>query len=337
MSASESPQLPPTLRHIAAALDMNVATVSRGLRDSPRVAPATRSRIQAYARQVGYHPDPAVASLSQRRWQGRRSARTSTLAFLRGRARGQPLFFADALRAARLLGYHLIDLPLARFKSDGDVMAELDQRGVRGLLLGTFPMTTVLPDLEWERFAAVICGDQAPAAPIHRVLPDTFAAADLAVRTAWQRGYRRIALVRFPVTVDNDRRRIGGYQAALAEGGGNPMPDWELTDELPSAAAIQRWRRRWRIDCLILPNQRYAQLFQERWGTRRSPGIILSSDQGPAGGYCRIRLGLDQVGPVAVRHLATALHHHRYGLEAVPTTTVIAPSWQEGSSLPEIG
>ncbi len=54
---------------IAKQIGVTQATVSRALRDNPRIAAETREKIQAYARQVGYRPNRVAQNLVNRRTQ----------------------------------------------------------------------------------------------------------------------------------------------------------------------------------------------------------------------------------------------------------------------------
>jgi DNA-binding LacI/PurR family transcriptional regulator len=57
----------PGIRHVAARAGVSVGTVSRALRGQPGVAPATRSRVQAAAGELGYVASPSAASLASGR------------------------------------------------------------------------------------------------------------------------------------------------------------------------------------------------------------------------------------------------------------------------------
>lgn len=57
----------PTIRHIAKHAGVSVATVSRVTRDDPKVAPATRARVQASIDALGYTPSALGLSLAQQR------------------------------------------------------------------------------------------------------------------------------------------------------------------------------------------------------------------------------------------------------------------------------
>jgi len=55
-----------TLRDVAAASGVSVATVSRALNDDPQISVATRERVSATAETLGYVPDLAARSLAVR-------------------------------------------------------------------------------------------------------------------------------------------------------------------------------------------------------------------------------------------------------------------------------
>ena len=52
-----------TLKAIAARAQLAVATVSYALRNHPKIAEPTRRRVRAIAQELGYRPNPRIASL----------------------------------------------------------------------------------------------------------------------------------------------------------------------------------------------------------------------------------------------------------------------------------
>ena len=46
-----------TMKDIARNLGVSIATVSRALKDSPRISAAQKERIQAYAREHNFYPN----------------------------------------------------------------------------------------------------------------------------------------------------------------------------------------------------------------------------------------------------------------------------------------
>src|SRR2546423_6647179 len=60
-----------TMKSIAGQAGVTQATVSMSLANNPRIPAATRERIQALARKLGYQPNPYVSTLMRIRRQGR--------------------------------------------------------------------------------------------------------------------------------------------------------------------------------------------------------------------------------------------------------------------------
>jgi LacI family transcriptional regulator len=57
----------PTIRDVAREAGVGVGTVSRVLGNQPRVAPATRARVEAAITRLGYRPSPVARALSRQR------------------------------------------------------------------------------------------------------------------------------------------------------------------------------------------------------------------------------------------------------------------------------
>ena len=60
---------PLTMKDIARELGISVATVSRALKDSPRISPERRAAIQQYAREHDFTPNVLAESLRHSRVQ----------------------------------------------------------------------------------------------------------------------------------------------------------------------------------------------------------------------------------------------------------------------------
>ena len=60
---------PLTMKDIARELGVSVATVSRALKDSPRISQERRTLIQEYAREHNFTPNVIATSISRQYWQ----------------------------------------------------------------------------------------------------------------------------------------------------------------------------------------------------------------------------------------------------------------------------
>jgi DNA-binding LacI/PurR family transcriptional regulator len=156
--------VPITQAQVAAVAGVTQAAVSLALRNDPKLPKATRERIRAIAKEIGYVPDPRLAALSRYRHGGRRGGQSAALGFLVSEAtadwwRRQPLYrdiYDGAMEAAASLGYQMTLQVLPDAREDQRRLARtLSARGVRGLLVISFPHAGA--ELAWldEKFVTL--------------------------------------------------------------------------------------------------------------------------------------------------------------------------------------
>jgi DNA-binding LacI/PurR family transcriptional regulator len=104
----------PTMREIAAHLGISHATVSRALRDDPRISAAQRLKVQKEARRLGYKRDPKIAELMSHLRMAKRRVFQGTLAWVTNLDPDDPQmkelisqFHPHANTAAEAMGYRL--------------------------------------------------------------------------------------------------------------------------------------------------------------------------------------------------------------------------------------
>ena len=229
-----------TLRHVASALDVSVATVSLALAGSPKIPPATAARVRQAAQALGYERSDAVSrAMSVARTRGRRSYRDTIacisgglpLAGLEARyGRGdtrstdapdgynQMLAFSDGLatRAAEV-GLGIDHFSLAEHPPE-EIAGFLDARGITAAILFTLPLET--PQLyrtidALAHLNLVFLGPcNLPRLPGDAVGCDLFAAGRTAFFEAWRAGYRHLALIPPPASIDPQRRFEAGLLIA---------------------------------------------------------------------------------------------------------------------------
>src|ERR1043166_871971 len=109
----------PTLKSVAERAGVTAATVSMALRNHPALRPETRERVQRIAREMGYRPNPMVATLMTQVRRRKRIEQRTTLAWItswptrNGWRESSPLFadyFAGASDRAHELGYQLEEI-----------------------------------------------------------------------------------------------------------------------------------------------------------------------------------------------------------------------------------
>ena len=211
-----------TIKDVAQAAGVSVATVSRVYNESQLVREKTAVRVREVAQQLGYVPHGGARSLS--------TSRTHTLGVLLPDLYGE--FFSEVIRGidqtAQRNGFHL----LISSSHDGRPGVEAALRSMRGRVDGLIVM--------WPEMNAETVRRNLPAgfplvlvsAPVG---PEGFDVITLAnydgaramVRHLLELGHRRIAIIRGAEGNFDAAERLRGYRAALAEAGQAPDPALE--------------------------------------------------------------------------------------------------------------
>jgi LacI family transcriptional regulator len=203
-----------TMRDVARAANVSLATVSYVLNEGPRpVSDELRQRVTAAMRDLGYRPAR----------RGRARARPLTVGALVPDATNS--FFAQALTGVESVlrpGRHLL---LAA--SSGEQTArelELVAAFVRARADALILTPCGGVPAEVERLAAdglpvVLMDREGGSTRLNRVVMDNYRCALQATRLLIESGHRRIALVNGPRHVSTAAERLRGYADALAHAG----------------------------------------------------------------------------------------------------------------------
>jgi LacI family transcriptional regulator len=215
-----------TIKDVAHAAGVSVATVSRVYNESQLVREQTAVRVREAALQLGYIPHVGARSLS--------TSRTHTLGALLPDLYGE--FFSEVIRGidqtAQRNGYHL----LLSSSHDSRPGAEAALRSMRGRVDGLIVM--------WPQMNAETAMRNLPAgfpmillsAPVG---PDAFDVITIAnfdgaramVRHLLGLGHRRIAIIKGAEGNFDAAERLRGYGAALKEAGETPEPALEAAGD----------------------------------------------------------------------------------------------------------
>jgi len=204
---------PATIKDVARAAGVSVATVSRALNGAENVLPHTRQRIVDVARELRYSPSGAARSLITRR--------TDTIGALLPDLHGE--FFSELIRgidqAARARGLHLL---LSSSHDDADEAAAA-LRAMNGRVDGLVVMSPHADD----DFLSQNLPPALPAVllnsgvrqPTQRVFAvDNYGGAREMTKHLVRTGRRRIAYLGGPASNFEARERERGYRAGLPTG-----------------------------------------------------------------------------------------------------------------------
>ncbi len=336
-----------TMKSIAAQAGVTQATVSMSLANNPRIPPATRERIQAIAKKLGYQPNPYVSTLMRIRRAGKplkdkpalalvcaqRTAdgwRNNSSATIRQMREG-------ALERATMRGYRAQEFWLHRDGMSNERFSEmLHARGVHGLLLSPLAEGDPPPALRWEYFASVSLSVPLPSLTVTTVCNDHYFSSLQAVRECHRRGYRRPGLLLRKI---HQNRFQGRWEAGVLVAG-QMLPDLTLSaplyvDDFKSAAPILRWLRKEKPDVIISPAGPLLNdiLVRAGWKIPRDIGTVwlaCPTLRDPLSGIWQIGR---MIGALAVDTLVSQAERHERGLPEQATTLMVEGQWNEGLTL----
>ncbi len=204
----------PTIADVARHAGVSTATVSRVINSQSVVAPATRERVQAAVRELGYQPNALAASLVRQR--------SHTLGVVLPDISNP--FFPEVVRgledAAHASGYNVIlcnsDLDTAK---EIEYFEVLRQKRVDGLIYHSGTITAAhLEAFRRLKLPVVLAATHDPQGELPCVLVDNRQAAREAMEHLIGLGHRRTAVVTGSDPVSGESR-LQGYRDALAHHG----------------------------------------------------------------------------------------------------------------------
>ena len=201
----------PSLKDLAKECGVSVATVSKALNDQPDIAAATRERIRAAARRMGYLPNAAARAL--------KTNRTYNLGVLFVDERQSGLtheYFSAVLDSFKVEAEkHGYDITFINHNISGRNMTYLEHchyRSVDGVVIACVNF--------YDPQVVELVNSDVPVVTIDHVfnnrmavLSDNVAGLKALVRQAWSYGHRRIAFIHGEKTAVTENRLAGFYQA----------------------------------------------------------------------------------------------------------------------------
>jgi len=336
----------PTMLSVAQAAGVSSATVSRALRDDPRITSVVRDRVKGIATQLGYSPNPLVQALmTQRRRKlephGESIALVTSVAESEWRKKDVCVWYWRGIQErAEQFGYHVEVICLEDLHGNpARLQRVLTARGIRGVILGFSQLDDHVAKLNVDDFCVVGLSTYFHKLRVDRVQLHGFFNVKLAFEQMRALGYRRPGLIA-------------------------PMRNNAIVGGLWSAAALdEQWQRPVEEQCppLMVDSDKVGMNVFCEWLDRYKPDALLAYKIGVAELLRRLRLevpkdvgaaylfgtdkeretmagidgNLDRVGAAAVDLLVQKMHVHERGMPEHPREVLITGSWQPGPTLPE--
>ncbi len=330
------------MREIAQVAGVSAMTVSKALRNLPKVSARTRDRVVKVAAKLGYRPDPEGARLMNHLRNRSKPSFQGLICAITDRPVGMTHPYVDGLvagveRQARNRGY---GFSLIHFEEDLAHRRQLRRiiwaRGVQGVLLlplrEPFDLSDLLP---WSDLAVVAVTLSTLAPVVHRAIPNHFANTLRLCRKLTELGYRRAGLV---IDAVQEMRVNHAFSAAVIrhnlEGRRVSVPPF-IYDRL-QPAALQAWYRREKPDAIITTDNAFSRECARILGLP-IPGPVgfVSTNTDASSAISGIDELPREVGATAVDLLAGMIQHGEKGLPGHPATTELQGAWFEGTSCPD--
>lgn len=193
-------------RDVALAAGVSQSTVSRALRDDPRISAATRERVLQAAERLGYVPNRVARNLRERR------SRVVGVMVQDIDNAFYPQLLADMHQELLVAGYAftLIVDPL-HLRSDVSRLRNLLDASLDGLIITTATLDSDAPVALHRRGIPIVLSVRSiPGLEVDIVESDNIAAGQLAARHLVSLGHRDIAAIMGPEVTSTTQHRIAG-------------------------------------------------------------------------------------------------------------------------------
>lgn len=329
------------MRDVArAAGGVHPSTVSLALRNHPGISEATRKRVRAAARKLGYRPDPLLDAFNTHRLEVLPHKALPVIAFVadfdsRALLEKSPehrALWAGARQAAETLHCQIELFLLGRDQLTPERLHSiLRARGISSLILGACRPATTRLAFVWDNYSAVKIESPHLDVPLYAVSADHRQAARLAFRRLRASGRSRIGLA---VHGGAELSRAGYLVELLRTPGAPSFAPLQLEAE-PAAGAAVEWIRGNRLDAVITDQ---ADLAARLGGA----GVRVPADVAVAclnlaansPGFAGVVSDHARIGAQAVEQVVGLMRTNQRGLPPTASCTYVPVSWQDGASVP---
>jgi LacI family transcriptional regulator len=207
--------MPVTIREVADAAGVSIATVSRVLNNTPHhVSEGTRQRILTVADEMGYRPNLAARSL--------RTERSSTIGIITDNIDSPhtTMMIRGIQDRVKEEGYICVVISADWDpKNEREAIHDLASRSIDGIIFAETWHRSANEILELSNKPFVFVHRQFASEHPYSVTPDEIYGARLATGHLVDLGHRRIAYINGPVEFYASSDRLRGYAEELAEHG----------------------------------------------------------------------------------------------------------------------
>lgn len=336
-----------SLQHVAREAGVSAMTVSRVMRNSPRVSSATREAVLAVATKLEYQPDAHLTRMMHL-VRGRKDSKVrAVIAVIRESLPQDELHdpayqyvsIKDIQKRAEQHGYHAEEFWLGRDGMTPGRLADILQaRGIEGIIISPQSSQMKCAQFDFSRFSAATFGYGLREPSLHRSAGNMTLGIHRATEELAARGYKRIGLA---ITQWVDKRAESAYSGAMLhyqEGvlkkNRVPLLLFPHNDLRKCGETFSSWLTTHRPDAIISFDT-HVPGWLKKLGFRvpEDIGLVVHDWTDAMKGMAGIHQRRDHVASAAVDLVATQLLHHERGVPEVPRQILIPPAWMDGASI----
>ena len=232
--------IPITMKDIARSLGVSVATVSRALKDNPRISAVQKKRIQQYAREHNFYPNVIGEALRHSKVQPMKVIGVIVPEFVH-------YYFMSVLSGieeqARARGYRvMVAQSNELYDKEVAICDDFYKNKVCGIIVSQAKDTKQYDHFErlMKNGVPLVFYDRiCTGVNCSRVVVDDYMGAFTAVTHLIDSGCRKIAFYGSPMNMEISKNRYNGYHDALAKHGIKIVPPYiRICDNRSQAEAI---------------------------------------------------------------------------------------------------
>ena len=335
------------MREVAIAAGVSPATVSRALKNDPRITAEVKALVKEVADRLGYAPNPLVQALMVQR-RGRGKPHWETLALVTNDPHEAwqnkdvcRWYYGGICERAEQLGYHVEVFSLEAVKHNPARLCKvLEAQGIRGVILGFSRDEEQPMSMQVAGFCVVGLSTYFSGITADRVHLNGFYNVKLAFTQLRAAGYQRPALIA-PV---RNNVVVGGQwsAAALDEQWQRPLeqqcPPFMVEGPKVDMNSFREWFERHRPDAILAYKVPIVELL-ERLRVRVPDDIGVASLYGTEKErttMAGIDGNLHYVGAAAVDLLVQKLQINEQGLPEHPRDVLIGGTWRNGPTIKQL-
>jgi DNA-binding LacI/PurR family transcriptional regulator len=340
-----------TLRDVAIKAGVHHTTVSRALKNDPRICAETLVKIKALAEQMGYTPDPMLSALNAYRHASKLPQYHGTVAWVTNFPKRDEwhdslcyrLYFQGAIEQLKRHGYQLENFWLRESNLSARRASQvLLHRGIRGLIICPLPVSRGHLSLQWEKFSAVTFGYSLVRPRLHLFSAAHFRAVITGMRKLRTLGYRRIGMVTaHDMNERMDRMWTAAYRSELPTlPRGKTLPICLLGAGTRSYTdsgggykqQVLKWYHTHKPEAIITPTIPVLEwLTEEGYSIPKDVAVVSMSLQAEARTPGIVEAS-QEIGSAAADFLVSMLQRGEYGVPSTAQRVLLEGKWFAGET-----